>query len=72
MFTAVYLFLTGSAPECEDAADINDDGLIDLSDSVHTLFFVFLGGTPPPKPFPRPGIDPTFQDQLRCQRTVNP
>ncbi len=72
VFTAVYLFVTGSAPECEDAADINDDGRIDLSDSVHTLFFVFLGGTPPPKPFPRPGIDPTFQDQLRCQRTVNP
>ncbi len=33
--------------DCKDAADVNDDGKLDLSDPVSILGFLFLGGSPP-------------------------
>jgi hypothetical protein len=65
--TARYLFQRGPAPSCLDAADSNDDGILDVSDPVFTLFFLFVGSSsPPPAPFPDPGDDPTFRDNLGC------
>lgn len=64
---AVYLFLDGVAPRCNDAADTNDDGILDVSDPVYLLFALFVPGSPPPPmPFPSPGNDPTFRDNLGC------
>lgn len=65
--TASYLFLGGSSPTCQDAADANDDGILDISDPVYLLFFLFVAESPPPPaPYPDPGIDPTFRDSLGC------
>lgn len=65
---AHYLFLQGPAPVCMDSADSNDDGLLDISDPVYLLFYLFIGNSPPPPaPFPEAGIDPTFRDNLGCQ-----
>ena len=64
---AEYLFKGGAVPYCLDAADGNDDGEIDISDPVYLLFFLFIeGSSPPPPPYPEPGNDPTFLDQLEC------
>jgi DNA-binding beta-propeller fold protein YncE len=63
---ANYLFKAGGAPDCLDAADTNDDGEIDISDPVYPLFHLFMGGPEPPDPFPEPGNDPTFLDNLEC------
>ncbi len=63
---AEYLFKSGPAPICLDAADPNDDGEVDISDPVYLLFFLFLGGNPPEPPYPEPGNDPTFLDDLEC------
>ncbi|HLU46802.1 MAG TPA: dockerin type I repeat-containing protein, partial [Planctomycetota bacterium] len=64
---ATYLFLAGPSPSCSDAADTNDDGILDVSDPVYLLFSLFVAGSPPPPaPYPEPGNDPTFRDNLGC------
>ena len=65
--SARYLFQSGPPPTCQDAADTNDDGVLDLSDPVYLLFYLFLQGPPPPLPFPDAGQDPTFRDNLGCE-----
>ena len=55
---------------CLDACDCNDDGRVDLADSMCILLFLFVTGTPPPPPSAgmsvRPGPDPT-PDRLDCE-----
>jgi hypothetical protein len=47
-------------PNCLDAADSNDDGSIDLSDSVHLLVALFVGTAGVPAPgIDGCGLDPT-------------
>jgi hypothetical protein len=54
-----YLFLGVSVPPCLDAADVNDNGIVELSDYTYLVNFLANGGPPPPAPFPDPGVDPT-------------
>jgi hypothetical protein len=65
-----FLFLTGSwkfHPPCLDACDANDDGRIDLADSVTILRYLFKFGPPLPAPGPTSrGTDPTG-DKLDCK-----
>ena len=42
------LFQGLNCTTCDDAADSNDDGSVDLSDAVYSLGFSFLGGPMPP------------------------
>ncbi len=50
---------------CADACDANDDGLINLADSVFTLGWLFQFGPEPPAPGPYDdGPDPTTDDEL--------
>lgn len=51
---------------CVDACDSNDDGVVDLSDIMYSLAFLFEGAGPAPtSPFPLCGVDPTG-DTLDC------
>ncbi len=50
---------------CNDALDANDDGKVTLTDPIYILNYLYMGGTPPPAPFPEKGLDETF-DQLGC------
>ena len=68
-----YLFLTGTwhfAPPCLDACDANDDGRIDLADSVYILRYLFKFAVQPKAPYPNPGPDPidpiNGPDRLTC------
>jgi hypothetical protein len=42
--------LGGAAPGCLYAAHSNDDGGVDVGDTVSIFNFLFLGGPPPPPP----------------------
>jgi hypothetical protein len=54
-----YLFLARSVPSCVAAADVNDNGLVELSDYTYLVNFLFNAGPAPPAPFPTAGTDPT-------------
>jgi hypothetical protein len=60
-----YIFRSGTAPACADAADANDDGSVDISDAILTLLHLFRGDVTPRAPFPAAGPDPTA-DSLGC------
>lgn len=51
--------------DCLDAVDANDDGVLDLTDPLHTLSHLFLEGASPAAPFPECGLDST-PDGLGC------
>jgi hypothetical protein len=68
VFVLNYLFLGGAAPSCEDAADCDDNGALEITDGIYLLNYLFLGGLQPPAPFPECGLDPTIEDstELTC------
>ncbi len=59
-----YLFLSGETLTCRDAADANDDGRIDVSDTIRILLSRFQGKTLP-APTAQCGADGT-EDSLDC------
>ena len=63
-----FLFLGSTRPECVDACDTNDDGVLDITDGVSMLTYLFLGGPAPRPPFPDPGIDPSADTLEDCAR----
>ena len=61
------LFLGGGEIGCQDASDANDDGTVDISDTVAILGVLFLGqGIIPLPGMNECGVDPT-QDELGCE-----
>ncbi len=52
--------------ECEDAADANDDGAVNLTDALTILFFLFEAGPLIPDPVIACGEDPT-PDDFGCE-----
>jgi len=48
-----------------EAADVNDDSLVDISDPIASLGYLFLDGAAPAAPYPAAGLDPTA-DPLGC------
>ena len=61
-----FLFSGGAEPICQDAADVNDSGVIDVADAVFVLNYLFVGGAVPPYPFPSFGLDPTTDSLDDC------
>jgi len=68
-----FLFASGSAPRCLDAADTDDNGALDLGDPIFLLNYLFAGGPIPPPPGPNvPGYDGTPGDPFRCGDPIPP
>jgi hypothetical protein len=55
----------GGPFSCDDAADVNDDGVLDANDCSYLSAYLTATGPRPPSPFPNCGIDPT-PDALGC------
>ena len=67
IFLARWLFGVGPMGTCDDAADVDDNGVLQgLLDSTFLLNYLFLNGTPPVAPFPACGIDVNNTDTLQC------
>ena len=60
------LFGGGKAPPCADEADANDDGRLNISDSITILITLFEGLPHIPPPFPESGVDPTEDGLPDC------
>ncbi|HIG04332.1 MAG TPA: hypothetical protein EYQ08_01165 [Planctomycetes bacterium] len=63
-----YIFnIPGGISPCDDASDVNDDGLHpNIADAIYLLNYLFPPPSPPPPaPFPACGPDPTI-DTLGC------
>ena len=49
-----------STPRCSDAADVNDDNALNLTDATYLVAYIFQNGPPPPPPGGAAcGLDPT-------------
>jgi hypothetical protein len=59
------LFSGPAEIQCADAADVNDDGMVNLADPIRLVRYLFGQQAAPPWPFPEAGIDPT-PDRLEC------
>jgi hypothetical protein len=62
-----YLFIGADRDklQCEKSADVDDTGVLDVTDGVYLLLHLFLGGPAPGEPFRSCGVDPT-EDDLGC------
>ena len=62
-----HLFRGRAAPECGDAADLDDDGLIDISDAILILEHLFRSFHPDVTPAAGAcGRDPTPDTMAAC------
>jgi hypothetical protein len=63
-----HLFDSQVGPElpCLEAADVDDNGLIMITDVVQLLSFLFSGGALPQPPFPYPGRESPVDDSVPC------
>ena len=61
----LFLFRGSDIPACEKAYDVDDSGLIDLTDSLQLASHLFGGRAPNPEPAGTCGEDPT-EDDLTC------
>jgi hypothetical protein len=61
--------LRATVASCDDAADCNADGIVDVSDATFHLAYRFQAGPPPPPPFPDCDGD-LVDDGLGCDEYV--
>jgi hypothetical protein len=55
-----------AASVCPDAADVNDDGVVLVSDAVALANYLYAPGAAPAAPFPACGLDPTLDVLVAC------
>lgn len=64
------LFRNGPPTVCRDAADANNDGMVDTSDALYLIGYQFQGQAAPPAPFDGCGVDPEGdEDGLTCDES---
>jgi hypothetical protein len=58
----------GTWVPCPDAADVDDNGQIEVTDAIEVVLYLFGRGSAPSPPFPAAGRDPewTSPDSLGC------
>lgn len=66
LWVLFYAFDGSVLPRCEDALDVDDSSVVDLTDAFVLLGHLFTAGPPPAPPFPQPGVDPSGDGLLSC------
>jgi hypothetical protein len=61
------LFRSDGVAPCREACDSNGDSMNDISDAIHLLMYLFMGGSAPPAPFPGCGEDLDPDASLGCE-----
>ena len=57
---------TGVPLPCQDAADVDDNGRLGLTDAIYLMNFALARGDAPPAPWPDCGRDPSPDDVRSC------
>ena len=57
---------------CLDAADADNNELLEVTDAIAILNFLFKEGAAPPEPFPAIGLDEDAEGPLDCQEGFDP
>ena len=69
-------FLGTDLIRCKEAADVDNNGSIDISDSIWLMNYLYAGGHPPAAPFPElgPDADADFEknSHLGCEAYEDP
>ena len=65
IFIMRFSFQGFAPPVCVSACDFNNDGFVDISDTIYGVTFIFMNGAPPPPPFGDCGPD-SVPDDLPC------
>lgn len=60
-----HLYLGADIP-CQDAADTNNNEVLDVADAIFLLNYLYRGGAAPQSPFPSPGEDTGAGGVLGC------
>ena len=50
-----------------DAGDVNNNEVLDITDAIRILAFLFQQGQAPEEPFPKAGVDPDGGEGLGCE-----
>jgi len=64
------IFVGRSDITCEDAADVNNNGVVEISDAISLLNHFWRSGPPPTAPYPNPGVDTDTDDSLDCAKPL--
>jgi hypothetical protein len=62
-----HLFNGSVDDRCLDTMDADGDRELAVTDAIYLIQYQFLGGTPPPQPFPGCGVDPQGGDAIPCR-----
>jgi hypothetical protein len=68
----LFHLFAGAALRCEDAADADNNELLEVTDAVRILSFLFQRGAPPPAPYPLPGRESDAEGPLGCEEALDP
>ena len=63
------IFLGDPPRGCDDAADVDDSGTLNITDGIYGMRYLFVDGLPPAAPFENCGVDPSA-DALGCLEYV--
>jgi hypothetical protein len=64
----LFIEFAGAGSDCLDSADVDDNGVLEVTDAIAVLEYLFLLGEGPMPPFPVAGEDPPPADPLGCDR----
>ncbi len=67
LVTLLNLFLGVRPLMCQDACDVNDDGILNLIDAISLILTLYGSAPEVPRPYPLCGDDPTGADSLDCR-----
>jgi hypothetical protein len=66
-YNTLRMFLCcGGLLACQDAGDVNDDGVVNMADLAYLSIFVAGNGAPPLAPYPSCGKDPSADALPYC------
>ncbi|MBN1442433.1 MAG: CotH kinase family protein, partial [Planctomycetes bacterium] len=61
----------GLEASCRDAGDADNDEVLNVTDAIYLLDFLFRDGAAPSAPFPGYGEDPDGEEPLDCQSGID-